>query len=98
MGTRPELGNADTKPELSARTPNAALALTGAQLLLVPLGAILTPAVLSSSISPPWSPLPMGPAGLVELGWCWLGGASRKAQDVPAGTHCAHRAVTESPR
>lgn len=32
----------------------------------------------------------MGPTGLVDLG-----DASREAQDVPAGTHSAHRAVTE---
>lgn len=77
MGTRPELGNADTKPELSAQTPNAALALTGAQLLLVPLGAILTPAVLPSSISPPGVPCPWD-----LLGWWSWGGAG---WEVPAG-------------
>lgn len=41
IGTWPEPGNVDTKPELSAQTPNAALASAGAILLQVPVGVIL---------------------------------------------------------
>lgn len=51
--------------------------MTGAQLLLVPVGAILIPTVLSSSICPPGVPCPWDP-----LGWRVWAGAG---WEVPAG-------------